>query len=259
MADYTLTYSPDVEGWPSFYSFIPDFMIGMNNYFYSFNGGNLYRHNTNAVRNQFYGTNYPSTMTSVFNAAPAENTLWKTIELESDVSWYTELETNIQEGYIDDNWFEKKEAVWFAFVRNTQAIDPSEFVLRSVNGLGNNLTVTGPPTATVISFAFSITSMLSVGDFVFFEFIPTYAGKITAIDRVNNTITIDTTETYPYGNPPVGIPVDGNFILYAKDITAESHGVLGAYCQFKLTLPIGKAQVPSELFLAEADIMKSYP
>jgi V8-like Glu-specific endopeptidase len=113
MPDYTLTYSPDVQGWPSFYSFHPDFMIGMNNYFYSFKGGNLYRHNTNDTRNQFYGTNYPSTVKSVFNGNPTENTLWKTIELESDNAWATQLQTNIQSGAIASAYYKKKEAVWF--------------------------------------------------------------------------------------------------------------------------------------------------
>ena len=47
MAEYTLTYSESVQGFPSFYSYIPDMMIGMNNYFYSFKAGELYRHNTN--------------------------------------------------------------------------------------------------------------------------------------------------------------------------------------------------------------------
>ena len=43
IASYTLSYNPDAAGvlsqeggWPSFYSFLPDYMIGMNNYFYSF-------------------------------------------------------------------------------------------------------------------------------------------------------------------------------------------------------------------------------
>ena len=48
--NYTLSYSDKSEGWPSFYSFIPDFMIGMNSYFYTFSGGNLYRHNTKAMQ-----------------------------------------------------------------------------------------------------------------------------------------------------------------------------------------------------------------
>ena len=77
--NYTLTYDPGSKGFPSFYSYAPDWMIGMNNFFYTFKNGNLYRHNTNELRNNYYGINYPSTLTSVFNDQPLENKLFKTI------------------------------------------------------------------------------------------------------------------------------------------------------------------------------------
>jgi len=47
MPNYTLTYSEGSKGFPSFYSYNPEYMIGMNNFFYSFKNGQLYRHNTN--------------------------------------------------------------------------------------------------------------------------------------------------------------------------------------------------------------------
>ena len=81
MPNYTLTYSPSAEGWVSFYSYNPDMMIGMNNYFYTFKGGNLYRHNTNEQRNTFYGAYTASTVTSVFNESPLVNKLFKTINI----------------------------------------------------------------------------------------------------------------------------------------------------------------------------------
>ena len=49
--NYTLTYAESSQGFPSFYSYYPDWMIGMNQYFYTFNGGDLYRHNTNNNHN----------------------------------------------------------------------------------------------------------------------------------------------------------------------------------------------------------------
>ena len=88
MADYTLTYSEWAQGFPSFYSYTPDWMIGMNNYFYTFKGGNLYRHNVNNIRNNFYGIQYNSTLKSVFNDLPLENKLFKTINLEGDNKSY---------------------------------------------------------------------------------------------------------------------------------------------------------------------------
>ena len=47
---YTLTYDEGVKGWPSFYSFYPEYIKGMNAYLYTFSGGNLYRHNVNSLR-----------------------------------------------------------------------------------------------------------------------------------------------------------------------------------------------------------------
>jgi hypothetical protein len=120
MADYTLSYSEGVQGWTSFFSFYPDWMIGMNNYFYTFKGGNLYRHNVNNTRNNFYGQQYTSQLVSVFNDFPLENKLFKTLNLEGDDTWSALMETDIQtSGFIQASWFEKKEQSWFAFVRNS--------------------------------------------------------------------------------------------------------------------------------------------
>ena len=140
MAEYTLTYSDGFKGFPSFYSFIPDYMIGMNNYFYTFKEGELYRHNVNSTRNHFYGQQYNSKMVSVFNDMPLENKIFKTINLESSFSgashsWGGTFDTDVQTtGFIDASWFEKKEGAWFAFMRN----EPGSTALVS----GTNTTAT---------------------------------------------------------------------------------------------------------------------
>ena len=94
MSNYTLTYSEAAPGWVSFYSYYPDWMIGMNNYFYTFSGGNLFRHNVNETRNNFYGTQSTSTLQSVFNVSPLENKLFKTIGLKGDSPWAVTLQTD---------------------------------------------------------------------------------------------------------------------------------------------------------------------
>ena len=65
MSEVTLTYSPSSKGWPSFYSFIPEYVQGMNNYLYTFKNGQLYRHNTNETRNNFYGQQFNTTIKCV--------------------------------------------------------------------------------------------------------------------------------------------------------------------------------------------------
>lgn len=267
MANYTLTYSNLAKGWVSFYSFEPDWMIGMNNYFYTFKGGDLYRHNTNETRNTFYtpwwtkigdasGAYTPSTVQSVFNTMPLENKLFKTINLQGDAKWGVTLETDLQySGYIETDWFEKKEASFFAFVRNDSV---GELALRSVNGIGRSAQVV---TGNIIKFATSISigSIISVGDLLYYS-VPPYTtpvlcGKVTAItvDLPNgiNQLTINT--AIPGTS---AIPIQDAFFLYIKDSVAESHGVLGHYCTFNIE---NSSTSKVELFAVQTDVMKSFP
>lgn len=267
MANYTLSYSDMVGGWVSFYSYYPDWMIGMNNYFYTFKGGDLYRHNMNESRNTFYspwwvkignpnGAFTPSTLQSVFNTAPLENKLFKTINLQGDDKWAVTLETDLQySGFIQSAWFEKKEAAFFAFIRNNSV---GEFALRSVNGIGRSATVTG---GNVINFALTIQigNIISVGDYMYFSLppytTPVLAGRVTAItvDLRNgvNRLTIDT--TIPGTTP---IPIQDAFFLYVKNSVAESHGVLGHYCTFNIE---NSSTSKIELFAVQTEVMKSFP
>lgn len=267
MANYTLSYSDMVGGWVSFYSYYPDWMIGMNNYFYTFKGGDLYRHNVNAERNTFYspwwvkiadptGAFTPTTLQSVFNTAPLENKLFKTINLQGDAKWGVTLETDLQySGFIQESWFEKKEAAYFAFVRNNSV---GEFALRSVNGIGRSYEVTG---GNIVKFVIgvSIGNIISIGDLLYFS-IPPYttpvlAGRVTAItvDLPNGTnqLTIDT--TIPGTTP---IPIQDAFFLYVKNSVAESHGVLGHYCTFNIE---NTSNSKIELFAVQSEVMKSFP
>ena len=259
--EYTLSYSQGVAGWVSFYSYYPDWMIGMNNFFYTFKGGNIYRHNVNTARNTFYGEFTPTTIQSVFNNSALENKLFKTINLEGDAPWSADLETDLQvSGFINQGWFEKKEASYYAFVRNNTI---GEFALRSLNGIGNSLTVTGAgTTSATINFSvfplISIGSIISVGDYVYFGHPnPSFAGQVTAInvDLPNglNQIVINNAMTSPLS---VTIPSNVNFFFYVKNSVAESHGVLGHYCTFTLQ---NDYDTKIELFAVESEVMKSFP
>jgi fumarate reductase subunit C len=265
MSLYTLTYSDQVEGWVSFYSYQPDWMIGMNNYFYTFKGGNLYRHNVNPLRNTFYGQSYDTTLKSVFNDVPLENKLFKTINLEGDDAWQAILYTDIQNsGYIAYDWFEKKEQSYYAFVRNEGTVPAgvSEYALRSLSGIGRSYNISGPINATQIDFSVNplvaIGSIISIGDLLYYSLPPYNApllcGVVTAINQnyplgINNII-VDATIV---GDPP---PIVDPYFLFIKNSEAESHGVLGHYCVFELT---NSNNNKIELFAVETEVMKSFP
>jgi len=268
---YTLTYSEAVKGWVSFYSFDPDWIIGMNNYLYTFKGGDIYRHNVNSLRNTFYeqwweklGTPAlaftSSRIKSVINDAPLENKLFKTIILEGDSTWSGSLITDLQNsGEVQAGYFERKEASYFSFIRNNSS---GELSIRSTSGIGKSDSVTAGASTKInfsISPLVSIGSMLSIGDSIYFALLPAnaifFAGIVTNIiqDYMSgiNRIVVDT--TVPNTVP---ITTQDPYILYTKNSIAESHGVLGHYCVFDFTNgSAGKI----ELFSVGSEVMKSYP
>ena len=274
MSFKTLTYSPAVQGWPSFYSYNPDWMIGMNNYFYSFKGGNLYRHSSSNLRNTFYkqwceqnvpelDPFSPTTLKSVINDLPLENKLFKTMDLVGDAPWAATMTTDLQySGFIDQNWFEKKESTWFAFVRNsgTTPMSAPEYPLRSVNGIGNSTSVViGIGTAQInfsINPLIAIGTIISVGDILYYSSSAVGAGIVTNIvqnySTGDNYIVIDTTPIWV----TTVIPSQTEYFLFSKNSVAESHGVLGHYCLFELS---NDYNTKVELFATESELMKSFP
>lgn len=266
MPNYTLTYSPPAEGWPSFYSFEPEWIQGMNQYLYTFSGGNIFRHNTNEVRNNFYGlpvdgegnpAAYPSTIQSVFNDEPIVNKIFKTLQYEGNRAWAATLASDQQDtGFMDANYFEKKEGDFFAFVRNsgTNPADLDEYALRSLNGIGKSAS----QAAGVVDFALTtgIGSILSVGDGFYFSEPPytdiSFAGQVDSI-TINlpagiNQVVHDNTGATPTIQNPLWLGI--------KNQVVESHGILGHYGVFTLTNTDTDAV---ELFVARSEVMKSYP
>ncbi len=261
----TIGYSPDNSGWSSFYSFFADYMIGMNNNFYTFKHGNLYIHNSNSVRNNFYGVQYTSTIRTVFNDAPTEPKLFRTLGIVGDEGWAATVETDVQDNaYIEQDWFVKKEGNYFAYLRSTNTVPAlsGEYPLRSVTGIGSSLTVsTGTPSAKIIGFSIdpliSIGNIISIGDYLYFTTagVPVYCGLITDVVqnyRANqNYIQVDTTVVG--GHVP---PTNNEFFMFIKNQVAESLGILGNYAIVDLE---NDSTTKVEIFALNSEVQKSYP
>tara|TARA_R110002073_G_scaffold4984_3_gene31685 strand:+ start:8239 stop:9000 length:762 start_codon:yes stop_codon:yes gene_type:complete len=253
MQDYTLTFSESVKGWPSFYSYMPDCILGMNQYLYTFKGGSLYRHNTNERRNNFYGIDYDSTLTGVFNQEPTTVKVFKTIELESDDSWDCSIVTDLGSGFMDETYFEEKEGAWFAFIRRIGG--SQDFRQRSTQGIGGFLSTSGAsPGIITLTFSISISSIVNYGDSVFYKDGVTLkeVGPITSISSDRKTIQADATDLLPVGS----VVPSGAYIFTTKNSVAESYGATGYYMEFKLTNNNTSAV---ELFTVDSDVFKSFP
>jgi hypothetical protein len=244
MAIETISYSVAGEGWNSFHSFIPDWMIGLNSSLYTWKNGDLYKHDSNSNRNEYYGVTYPSTITPVFNQNPLENKIFKTIAISGNSPWKADIVTDFTSGIIEADYFKEKEGDWFSFIRRIN--NTVDLKSMSTQGLG-----TGGYAALTFTFTFNIPQSISIGDSIYASPDPTttaiaLVGIITSYTA--NTITVASAAYIP--NPT------GDFIVAVKDSTAESYGSRGSWMEVKLT---NNNTTPVELFTISSDTIKSYP
>ena len=237
---YTITYSPKQGGWTSYHSYSPDWMVSMNNNLYTFKNGNLYKHNANQVRNSYYGTLYPSKVTTIFNNEPSQTKQFKTIATNSTTAWSTIVSSDQGDGYVDDSNYALKEGTFYAYIRRNPNDDDLSFI--SAQGVGN-VTLYA---SNVLNFNFNIGFIVSSGDKVFWMNgnTMTFAGFVTSHN--SNSITINQT----------GIaPANGSFILYVKNSVAESTPTRGTYLEVEFT---NSDTAYTEMFMVSSEVFKSY-
>ena len=122
-ANLTIGYHANGEqsGWTSRYSFIPEWGISTLGKYYTFNGGQCWlHHDTDALYNNFYGTQYNSEVQFIFNDNPTASSEWVSLNYEGTPGWdCVGIEADQEEGItssvdiLDSKWF-KKEGKYFA-------------------------------------------------------------------------------------------------------------------------------------------------
>ena len=123
--DTTLRYELSTEGWPARYSFIPEQGITLNNRFYTFSGGQMYMHNDpNALRNNFYGTQYNSEIEVIFNDQPSAVKEFLTLGYEGTPDWTVMgIDTESDDTALTSTWpFVRKEGKYFASIVGEETI-----------------------------------------------------------------------------------------------------------------------------------------
>jgi hypothetical protein len=169
-SEVTLSFSERAKGWISFKSFVPESGVSINNEYYTFKGGEMYKHHSNLNHNTFYepllgdDAFTESSVTLLFNDQPGTVKSFSTLNYEGSQArnkanltdgeysnlverdgWYvSDIKTNLQESsYLE---FTGKEDKWFTYIKGDtttlQNLDEREF---SVQGVGNyqNMAVVG--------------------------------------------------------------------------------------------------------------------
>jgi hypothetical protein len=241
MAQETISYSDNVDGWTSFHTYNPDMLCKLNNRFFSIKDGQLYLHNDqdNSVRNNFYGEQFNSKIVTVINDSNSEDKIFKTIVLEGNKAWETKIRTNLTESTIKKGEYNHRESRFFAHTRGNETVN--ELHGNMTQGIGVIVSRTG----LVITYG-NVSELINIGDSLYQlngsvnEFIGTITSK-TAI-----TITVNAITT---------APVNGYFSFATKNARVEGGNVRGYYAE--ITLENNDTDA-AELFAIESNIIKSY-
>ena len=236
----TLSYSDKSNGWTSFHSFVPDWMTKLNNRFFSIKDGQVWLHNDqdNPVRNNFYGVQYASKITPVFNDAPSDDKIFKNLVIEGTSPWKATIRTNYTQGEIQSTEFNKRESRWFAHTRKNE--DASDYS-GAVQGVGVIQSTTG----LTITFS-AIGPLVSIGD-VLHQLNGSTDEVIGTITTINgNVVTVDAFTV---------APAPGLFSFSKKDSRIEGAEIRGYFMEVELT---NQDTADVELFSVSTNSIKSY-
>ena len=267
MDPITVSYSENVSGWTSFWSYIPEWMVCLNSNFYTFNKGNLYIQNDASTdRTLYYGVNYGCSVQTIFNDDPSSVKLFKTIDLDSNNSWNVALTTDLQDGSISRDWFDIKEGEWYSFIRynpknlptltDISQIDASANYVRGI-GTISSIGPAFPPNPAFIytinlnAITPSITNSYEYGSSVYTLTGSTlvYLGQLDLITNQGIVQLIQGTI--------LATPLVGQYLICISDPLAQSYGVRGYFLDITLTLP-GSITTETELFAVGTSVFKSY-
>jgi len=249
----TITFDEINNAWTSFHSYEPEWMERIGNSFYSFKNGNLYLHDDNDTRTNFYGTSYGCHVEFSANDGPSDIKLFKAVSLESnDTSWFATLDTELEQGAIgssSDLKFQDKEGIKYSYIRRLSG-DTLNFSELSIQGLGNLQSI---PSSNNYTFSNAIPNQVQFsdpdtnagGDSLYFN------DGATKLVGVIDTVSDKTITTVSSTN----VPSVNDFCFVVKNPESESFGLRGYHAKIKLT---NNSTSFVELYAVNSEVIKSY-
>jgi len=126
----------DKNGWATFYSFTPEAYCQMGSNILSFKDGEVWIHGENSIRNNFYGEQYISKVTPVFNDKPEYLKVWNSCILmqyqdNNENNWSAPVIKN-NNGQLsrlkEGSWVKKGEHWYAAFKRDLNDLSVNQAI-----------------------------------------------------------------------------------------------------------------------------------
>lgn len=243
---YTLTFSDqgqDRSGWTSFWDYHPEQMMALGNRFYTVKNGQLWEHNDNdnPVCNVIYGKELKSKIVTIFNDAPQDDKIFKTLVYEGTHAWKAKVKTNYTESSLDYSEFEAIESRFFAYLRGTE--NDKDLNGLAVQGIGIVKAIDN----NTFEFPF-ISDAINIGDQLFYVngTDKTLIGIIESYSYDNNTISVQNT---------LNVPNVNDFCFSAKNTRIEGSEIRGYYMEVELEID---SREKVELFAVNTNAVKSH-
>lgn len=240
----TIVYNDDAKGWTSRFSYIPDWLCKLNNRFFSIKDGQLWLHNdeNNNVRNNFYGVQHSSSITTVINEENSEDKIFKTLVLESNKPWSATIKTRLSESTIKVNEFNQRESRWFSHIRKNE--NANDFHGNAAIGIG---LFTNVNVLLLTLTVYELSDLICVDDQVY-QINGNTNELIGTIVNINgNVLTLNSFN---------GVTIVPNAYNFAtKNARIEGSEIRGHSAEITL---VNNENTPVELFAIESNIVKSY-
>ena len=118
----TIAFNEGVNRWVTFYSYSPEEAVAADMDIVTFNKGDLFLHNDNDIRNNFYGKQFSSIMEVIFNMDFSTRKFWLALTLEANKIWEAISITNQngQKTNLIEADFENIEGDFYAQIRKDE-------------------------------------------------------------------------------------------------------------------------------------------
>lgn len=84
---YTISFDEVGNSFESFYSYYPEFLGELNITTFSFKNGGIWKHTNSDAFCNFYGVQYPASITTVFNQANINKKTWISMAQTANAAW----------------------------------------------------------------------------------------------------------------------------------------------------------------------------
>lgn len=250
---FTTAYSIKNKVWTSEYSFHPEDVVSVHNEMFSFKNGKIYKHNEEAHRNAFYGSDSTESIVEVVSRkSPSAIKTYESVSLEGNKAWKASVSTTDQSAVIETSAFQEKEGMHYAYIHGatTNRTGTTDIVSTKSTDEFFGVGVVDVVSNDTITFRNDISSMnFPTGS-------SSYLYKINGsqLDALSITASGVSGTKDLTCNTTVSNVSQGDVIVLVADSSIEGDQIRDYYAKIKLTITDTE---PVELFAVNAVITDS--